>query len=789
MKTRIARACLLAAALVSACGSDPPPSAPRAGTGGRADSGGGGAGGGSRDGGGPADVPTNPPPTPDAMPADTFVPAPSNLPVLIFQIPGVPIETVGELKVPGTLSIIEGQGMAPAAPAKVGLALYATVASGGSVTFDLRDSADQPRRDGLLGLPYQGDWIAQACVSDRPCLRNLLGFAIGAQLSPAAPKARLVEVYYNDEYKGLFQLISPASKDQGRVELPDPAGEGPGEALTGGYVVRRNGLGVSLPTGMPLLDFLSMATAPGMVPHQLIYSYLWPRPGTLTAAQKTYIDGYIASFENAMKGPDFANPTTGYRSWLDVASFSDFFIMAEVTHNIDGYWKNIVLSKQRDAAGARGKLSATPFWDFSIAFGKPELRSGWRWDKLSFEAANSALNSRYIAGGECPAVEWLPRAEPLCGANCCAGPALCQLPARCWNMPYRPFWFEQLQADQTFRNETRCRYRQLRNAGGALDMARIDGLINDWKTQLSAGAFARHVQRTPTLRNFTFPFDPYRMDPTRLPDPMGTAEAFLDKEVKWFRDWVEARLTWLDANLPGVCAAINETPRDAGAGDTGGAVTGPVELTRGLIGYWKLDETAGPTAADSSTLMNSGMVMNARPTDFVPGKTGNGLTFDPTVASVVVVANAPAFNPTDGLSIGAWIKANDWSGNRRVVQKGDNDNQYRFTAEGGVLKFHLAGVTNGSLEAVLPSTAVFHHVVGTFDGKSIRIYIDGAVAAEETAATGSISVSPSNVHIGNKRVGAPAVDAFSGILDEVVMYNRGLNAAEVQRLASGAPPL
>jgi hypothetical protein len=106
-----------------------------------------------------------------------------------------------------------------------------------------------------------------------------------------------------------------------------------------------------------------------------------------------------------------------------------------------------------------------------------------------------------------------------------------------------------------------------------------------------------------------------------------------------------------------------------------------------------------------------------------------------------------------------------------------------------VLKFHLAGVTNGTLEAVLPATGGFHHVVGTFDGKSMRIYVDGTVVAEEAAPIGAIAVTASNVHIGLKRVGAPNVDAFSGVLDEVVLYDRGLNAAEVRQLATGAGPL
>ena len=65
----------------------------------------------------------------------------------------------------------------------------------------------------------------------------------------------------------------------------------------------------------------------------------------------------------------------------------------------------------------------------------------------------------------------------------------------------------------------------------------------------------------------------------------------------------------------------------------------------------------------------------------------------------------------------------------------------------------------------------------------------GRLEAEETAASGTIAVTSSSLHIGLKRVGAPEVDAFSGVLDEVVLYNRALNPAEVARLAEGTPPL
>ena len=231
MKTLIAGALLLAF-VAGACGSDDSggtaPLAGRDGGGqaGAVSGGSGGTAGGSGGGGGvsPGDARRDadaPAPSPDLPP---FAPAPSNLPVLLFDFPGVPFETLGGVKAPGTVKIIESQGMEPGAPSRVGLALIGTVASRGSFTFELRDATDQPRRDGLIGLPHQGDWIVQSCdFADKPCVRNLLAFDIAAKLSPGAPKARMIEVYYNEEYRGLFQFIAPAAKFQGRVaDLPDP---------------------------------------------------------------------------------------------------------------------------------------------------------------------------------------------------------------------------------------------------------------------------------------------------------------------------------------------------------------------------------------------------------------------------------------------------------------------------------------------------------------------------------------------------------------------------------------
>src|SRR5205823_9540042 len=119
---------------------------------------------------------------------------------------------------------------------------------------------------------------------------------------------------------------------------------------------------------------------------------------------------------------------------------------------------------------------------------------------------------------------------------------------------------------------------------------------------------------------------------------------------------------------------------------------------------------------------------------------------------------------------------------RRVLQKGSSDNQYRLTEETGVLKWHIANV--GTVQTTLPSTGVWHSIVGTYNGSSLTLYIDGAQAAT-LAATGTIPITTDQLVIGSKNPTSTAGDHFSGKMDEIRIYNYALTAAEVTTLNIG----
>jgi len=132
------------------------------------------------------------------------------------------------------------------------------------------------------------------------------------------------------------------------------------------------------------------------------------------------------------------------------------------------------------------------------------------------------------------------------------------------------------------------------------------------------------------------------------------------------------------------------------------------------------------------------------------------------------------------------IDATDWDGNRRIVQKGDigTDDQYRLTAEGGALKFDVAGV--GSLTGPLPAVKSWHHLAGTYDGTALCLYEDGVLVAS-VAATGPIAATPGPLVIGDKPGSTVASDHFLGAIDGVEVDNVALQPNDFADRTGHAP--
>jgi len=78
----------------------------------------------------------------------------------------------------------------------------------------------------------------------------------------------------------------------------------------------------------------------------------------------------------------------------------------------------------------------------------------------------------------------------------------------------------------------------------------------------------------------------------------------------------------------------------------------------------------------------------------------------------------------------------------------------------------------------------WHHVAGTYDGRQLRIYLDGTGSNPAVKQPNPLKKSAWDLCIGNSVVedGTGEFRAFDGLIDEVRIYNRALSEAEIQAL-------
>ncbi|MFM8415482.1 MAG: LamG-like jellyroll fold domain-containing protein, partial [Planctomycetota bacterium] len=197
-----------------------------------------------------------------------------------------------------------------------------------------------------------------------------------------------------------------------------------------------------------------------------------------------------------------------------------------------------------------------------------------------------------------------------------------------------------------------------------------------------------------------------------------------------------------------------------------------------LVGWWTFDEPADtPVACDASGHRLGGELLGVAR---VPGLVASAIACG---EGVVVVPDAPLLSVPEAITIDCWVKTDvpgqhdRWLVNR--VQGGGTDTGYRL------------GLLEGKPCFEVPQTAWSHHLTapeplplgrwvhlaGTFDGHTMRLYVDGAEVAT-LDRPGPIHRSHFELVLGGFAPGHRS--RFQGLLDEVRLFSRALSADEIR---------
>jgi hypothetical protein len=184
-------------------------------------------------------------------------------------------------------------------------------------------------------------------------------------------------------------------------------------------------------------------------------------------------------------------------------------------------------------------------------------------------------------------------------------------------------------------------------------------------------------------------------------------------------------------------------------------------------GGYTLDQAGGTTDGDGAVRVN--------------GSTG-----------YVTVPDAAALNFASALSVEAWVKPVDQAANqsRRIVAKPFTStatpyNEFSLNSNAGAAAAAQFEITTGGTRTILTGTTTlpsdrYSHVVGTWDGTTMRIYVNG-VLESSVAKSGTLNNYDQPLQIGR----LPGGWYFNGWIDDVGLYSKALTTAQVAQRYRG----
>jgi len=287
----------------------------------------------------------------------------SNLPIIIINTEGG-AEILDEPKILGTMKIIQRPD---------GARNYMTDANtddflnySGTIGIETRGSSSQalPKKpysvdtledDGeedkgvkLLGMAKEDDWVLNSFAFDDSMMRDYISYQMARQMGQYAANLRYCEVVLNGEYIGLYALSEKIKRDGDRVniaKLKDSENSLP--EVSGGYLMQT--------------DRVSAENPAAWYSNGAEYIHEKPNSDDITTIQSSYIEAVFRGLDNNANNSSI---TSGYPSIIDIPSFVDYILMAEMASNVDAYALSTYYHKDRG-----GKLRAGPVWDYNLTYG------------------------------------------------------------------------------------------------------------------------------------------------------------------------------------------------------------------------------------------------------------------------------------------------------------------------------------------------------------------------------------------------------------------------------------
>ena len=213
------------------------------------------------------------------------------------------------------------------------------------------------------------------------------------------------------------------------------------------------------------------------------------------------------------------------------------------------------------------------------------------------------------------------------------------------------------------------------------------------------------------------------------------------------------------------------------------------DLAEGLVVYFTFDNINGKMVVDDSgNGLDADIIAN---TDIVKGKYGDAIRITAVGADCVNVPASDELKITGEITMAAWINQDSWGTDGQWFDKnchnGGEHSSYGIGAFNGGVNFNMFLGTGNSRPTLSQPHALdtkkWHHVVGTYDGATMKVYVDGEVAAEQDQAFDFKGTNDQDLRIGCSK-DRPNYTFENGSIDEAAVWSRALSADEIKEIAN-----
>ena len=328
----------------------------------------------------------------------------------------------------------------------------------------------------VLNMPKDKKWVLLAEISDISLIRNKIVREIANMGSfDYVPQAEYTELFINNKHAGTYLIGQKVEESKNRVNIGDD-----------GYLVE--------------ID----TDAHGRIEEDDVYfrSNVWSshyKDGVFNIKEPSLdfdsekfnlIKDHINSFEDALFGDNFKDPDIGYRSFIDLSSFIDWFLVNEISKNQDAASFSSIYFNYIPGE----KIKMGPIWDFNLAFG----------------------NADYCDGANTQG--WMYNFNTIC-------------PGDSFQVP---FWWRRFMESVYFKEKLKDKWQLYRSNN--LSNTNIEAQIDSYVEYLNTNnVISDNFYKWPILSKYVWPN--YFIGATH------------ESEINYLKGWINQRLNWLDGQI------------------------------------------------------------------------------------------------------------------------------------------------------------------------------------------------------------------------------------------------